>query len=691
MNSGLRPQEEGDIFALDIGTRNVVGMLCRQVGEVFRVEAHVSMCHKSRSMSDGQIEDISRTAETISAVRTELSRVTGIDLTRAAIAAAGRALVTVRHTSEREVDPSEPISDGEIRSLELEAAAAAAEGLPEGKGFFCVGHSVIRYCLDDYPIKNLSGHKGNRISADVLAAFLPETVVNGLNSAIDMCGLEPESMTLEPIAAMNLVIPPELRLINIALADIGAGTSDIAVSKDGSIFGYAMSTTAGDEITEQIVRAYLVDFDTAEKMKLSENEKIAYTDILGFEHTVSRQELYDSISESIHTLAASIAEEIRNTNGQTPAAVFLVGGGSLLDGLDVMIADELGLPHDKVAVGGRNIKRNVEIDGSDKIDPLLITPIGIGITAGGRMGYDLSSVTLNGRRIRIFDTNTLTCAELLMQSGYKANEIIARTGRGLVYTLNGERRHMRGTAGTPSQIAVNGHNVSMDYVVKPGDEILFIPAAEGTSPVVTAGELSVNSLRVHVNGREYSAGGVVCANGREVSSDYRVQMNDDITVYTVSTAEELIEELVQRGVIDDADLLDISVSGVHADPDTRLADGDDIVIGHRNAEENAAEETAEDISQDTEDVPDEAPADVPEVQDRDVIVMLNTKPVRLAGGKEHLFIELMSYADIDTKALPRGAEVYLLLNGKDAKFSDPLSDGDIVEVGWRMARYRKDV
>ena len=75
-----------------------------------------------------------------------------------------------------------------------------------------------------------------------------------------------ENLTLEPIAAINVVVPEDIRLLNIALVDIGAGTSDIAISKDGSIIAYDMVTTAGDEITEAIMQKCLCNFENAEKI-----------------------------------------------------------------------------------------------------------------------------------------------------------------------------------------------------------------------------------------------------------------------------------------------------------------------------------------------------------------------------------------------------------------------------------------
>ncbi|MBQ5311307.1 MAG: ATPase [Oscillospiraceae bacterium] len=688
-NRPLRAQSAEDIFALDIGTRNVVGMLCHSEGEAFRITDCVSMPHRHRSMSDGQIEDISRTAETISAVRNALSAKTGIDLKRASIAAAGRALVTRRTSAERLCDISEPVTDTDVRELELEAVSAATEELGAQESdvsFYCVGHSVVGYALDGYPIQNLAGHRGNHISADVLAAFLPSTVVNGLYSAMEMCGLVPESLTLEPIAAMNVIIPPELRLINIALADIGAGTADIAISRNGSIVAYAMCTTAGDEITEEIVRQFLVDFDTAEAMKTSTDDEIAYTDILGFDHTSTRDELFERVSPAVKGLAESIASEIEKANGGAPAAVFIVGGGSLVPHLDTLIADCLGMPHNRVAVGGRNIKRRIEIEGNTgALDPLLITPVGIGITAGGRAGYDFSSVTLNGRRIRIFDTKALTCAELLMQAGYRANEIIARTGRGIIFTVNGERRIVRGTSGTPAQIAVNGHPVTMEYTVKQGDEILFTPAVEGTSAKVTAGSLTeTEHFTAYVNGRAYPFGTIISVNGTQVSDGYCIQNFDEVTIMTVNTAGELAslcDDIPPEGE------REYIINGREADGGYYLSDGDRLSI--RKA---AEPKPAVHIPPPTPPTPalsevqDSTQAEEVQTEEDtsgEITVILNSAPITLPPDpKGHIFLDLMAVADIDMTDPPRNAIMILTLNGKDASFTDPLFDGDTAVIRW---------
>lgn len=101
----------------------------------------------------------------------------------------------------------------------------------EGKSvnYYCVGYSVLSYQLDGDEIGSLVDQSGLLASVEVIATFLPKVVVESLLAALNRSGLELEALTLEPIAAINVLIPPTMRRLNVALVDIGAGTSDIAI------------------------------------------------------------------------------------------------------------------------------------------------------------------------------------------------------------------------------------------------------------------------------------------------------------------------------------------------------------------------------------------------------------------------------------------------------------------------------
>lgn len=198
--------------------------------------------------------------------------------------------------------------------------------------YYCVGYSVLYFRLDGEEIGSLLDQQGEEASVEVIATFLPRVVVESLLAALKRANLEMEALTLEPIAAINVLIPPSMRRLNVALVDIGAGTSDIAITDKSTVVAYGMVPTAGDEITESLSDHYLLDFPVAEmaKRQLHTSDEVLIQDILGFDEYFPREEVIKAIYPAIENLAKSIGEEILRLNNNTPPkAVMLVGGGSL--------------------------------------------------------------------------------------------------------------------------------------------------------------------------------------------------------------------------------------------------------------------------------------------------------------------------------------------------------------------------
>ena len=334
-------------------------------------------------MIDGQIHDIHKVANSVIKVKNILEEKTGLELTEVSIAAAGRLLSTYSVKIELTFDEEKEIQKDIIKELELkgisEAQAKIKEEFQNSEiDYFSVGYSVVNYYLDDYMISKLEGHRARKIAADVLVTFLPKAVVDSLYSVMDRVGLEVTNLTLEPIAAINVAIPEELRLLNLALVDIGAGTSDIAVTKDGAVIGYGMIPIAGDEITEQIVHKYLVDFHTAEeiKFKIGKESEITFKDIMGLTHTVSTEELLEVVKGPVYRLAEEISEKVCEVNGnKKPNAIFCVGGGSQVIGLTKKISEILDIPNERVAVKGGDSLINVKYQSEFLKTPDVITPI----------------------------------------------------------------------------------------------------------------------------------------------------------------------------------------------------------------------------------------------------------------------------------------------------------------------------
>lgn len=373
------------VFGLDIGTRNVVGTVGYKLEKEFVVMAQYSTEHETRAMLDGQIHDIGRVGNTIRIVKEALEEQIGQTLTSVCIAAAGRVLKTVTTNMERVYDTESVVSAEDVHTLELLGIEKAQSVLKEENDtnykFYCVGYSVMKYYLNDEIFSSLEGHKAEKIAEDIIVTFLPEDVIDGLYAAVALADLTVSNLTLEPIAAIDIAIPENFRMLNIALVDIGAGTSDISITRDGSIIAYGMIPLAGDEITELIAQNYLVDFQTAEAMKLAstEEEEVVYTDIMQLRHTIPSTEIWELIEDMVDTISTDIADKIIELNGnQSVKAVFIVGGGGKIHGFDAMLAEKLKLPYERVALRGEEVLQEVTFEQPEiKKDPLIVTPIGI--------------------------------------------------------------------------------------------------------------------------------------------------------------------------------------------------------------------------------------------------------------------------------------------------------------------------
>lgn len=688
------------VFSLDIGTRTVVGVVGEMVDGIYHIIDFESVPHTKRAMSDGQIEEIDEVARIVKIVKSRLEERLNMSLSHVAIAAAGRALKTQKVTIEADIPNDEPITEETAKAFEMEAISKAQALIDSQQkaddiiAFYCVGHSVMQYRIDNYPMQSIVGHKGKKVSLDLIAAFLPSGVVESLYAVVEKNKLTVSSLTLEPIAAMNVIIPPEVRLINIALVDIGAGTSDIAVSRDGSIVAYAMATTAGDEITEEIIKKYLVDFDTAEEMKLSccENE-ITYKDILGLEHTVTSKDLCESLFPAVDVLAETIAQNIFTVNGEAPSAIFLVGGGSLIKDLPKIVAKKLDIPEARVAVGGNSFIKIVATGDTDMKGPEYVTPIGIGLTSVIQGGYDFSSIMLNDKKFRVFDTKNLTVLDVLMIGGFKTRQIIGRTGTNLTFRLNGQEMLFKGEVSTPAEITLNDKPTTVNAMVSHGDSIKIIPAKSGTSAQIKVADIAgeAKTFSVVFDGVSYSAGTTVYANGTEVDSSYDIQSGDDIKVVCVSKLSDLLDMIEYKKT----DVIFQKGKAI-LNKDYFLCDGDCISVTAKLPKVTVAPEKEPVKEEPVKQVVSEPVKPViaetvrPEVKAEPVHSEVNTPPMDIVlngmlvtlpekpDSSPHIFLELLNLVDIDLKK-PNG-NLVMTINDGNAQYMSVLHENDKVNI-----------
>lgn len=543
--------EEQLVFGLDIGTRNVVGTVGYQKEEEFIVVAQYVAEHETRAMLDGQIHDIGRVGRTITKVKEELEEQIGQPLTEVCIAAAGRVLKTV--TTNIAYDfPEETVVDGEaIHTLDLLGVEKAQSILKEMNDtkykFYCVGYSVVRYYLNDEPFTSIEAHKADRISEDIIVTFLPEDVVDGLYAAVGIAGLSVANMTLEPIAAINVAIPENFRLLNIALVDIGAGTSDISVTKDGSIIAYGMIPLAGDELTEAIVQHYLVDFKTAEHIKLScgNSKEIKYKDIMLIEHTIPAEEVWELTEPVVDKMTTAVSDKIKELNGdKSVSAAFIVGGGGKIHGYTEMLAKKLGIAPERVALRGEEVLQEVTFRQPEiKKDPLLVTPIGICLNYYDQRNSFIM-VRFNGERIKLYDNNKLTIVDAALQAGFPNDDLFPKRGTPLQFMVNGVTRIVRGEPGESASVYMNDRLVNINTALEPNSEIVIEPSTQGAPASCRLEQLEENGASTMVfivNGRIVRCPRFLEVNGSIELPSYEIKEGDVVETRSFYTVGQLAE------------------------------------------------------------------------------------------------------------------------------------------------------
>ena len=535
------------IFALDIGTRSVIGIVAEQDDDgKLKIIATHRLEHTSRAMLDGQIHDVPQVAEVIIRVKNFLAEQVG-ELKSAAIAAAGRALYTM--TAEATVEVNGVITD-EVQSslnfaaVQLAQAQLTSEKKIDAKIYYCVGFSIINYELDGIRLKSLIGQRGKIAKTKVIATFLPRQVVDSMQTALTYAGLEVRALTLEPIAAINVLVPPSMRHLNIVLVDIGAGTSDVAVTKNGSVIAYGMVPLAGDEVTEAISQRFLLDFNVAEeiKRKATNGEGATFSDILGRPYDLTAEEILMPINENVGMIANAIAKTIFELNGDDPPqALLLVGGGALSPNLNKLVAEALNLPYDRVAV-----RKPDNIEGIKNIpaalqSPDAATPLGI-LKIASTDTFHFFNVTINGQETNLFHFRDLTVSDAILSAGIDYKKFNGKPGLGLVVTVDGEKKSFPGTLGTFAKIFVNDEPATLDTPIENNCRIKIEPGEDGISAQIKIDDIVAvaPSFTVSVNGKDFSVAPKLLVNG-EVSLPSRILKDgDDLNTKTKRNVGELL-------------------------------------------------------------------------------------------------------------------------------------------------------
>lgn len=667
------------LFALDIGTRTVIGTVGVIKDKKFSVLAEAMVEHEERAMIDGQIHDINLVANAVRIIKNQLEKKLNISLENVCIAAAGRFLKTVEVRYDTDVENDMEIHKDFIRSLELTTVKKAESSIineTNGK-LYCVGYSVKNYYLNGFKISNLLSHKGENASVEIIATFLPRTVVESLYSVMKIVGLTVSCLTLEPIAAIEAVIPQKLRLLNLALVDIGAGTSDIAICSNDTVTAYGMVPLAGDEITEIIAKNYLIDFNTAEKIKkkLLTNENIKYTDVLGIDNQVQPSEILNLISPLVKKIAEQVGNKIMElNNGKSPNAVFLVGGGAYTPYYKEFLAEKLNLPTQRIAIKSRESVE--ECTNHDlNLGSTGITVLGIALVSLKELGHDFIDVTLNGTVISLFNSKAHIVLDALIQAGINPKILIPKNGKNIKFVLNDVNRICFGTMGRPSEIKINGFSANIESEIKEGDSIEIKFAVDGLpgEPYIKDYVKDLNSVSFYLNNNIVNMYPMALINDNKADIGERIKENDIIRIIYPKSLGDYIKYFCENY----SENYSYYINDKNLDLNYSIKEGDKIfqrqnLTTNNEVYQNAPLPIKESAATN---------ADIKKVDTSNQLkVLVNGQPIFLRGKESYVFIDIFNFYDFDLTT-SRGS-LELLLNGNKVGYYDSLSEGDIISIKW---------
>ena len=357
------------------------------------------------------------------------------------------------------------------------------------------------------------------------------------------------------------------------------------------------------------------------------------------------------------------------------------------------------------------------IDFKDKSlpgDSLLVTPIGICLNFF-RQKNNFIFVSFNNVQYKLYDNDKLKVMDAAVQAGYANADLFPKRGAEIAYTVNGEKRVIRGETGEGALIRLNGDEASLNSPIKAGDSIEVTPSTAGAPAHLKIDELPefTESLKVIFNGSEVQIPKYAEVNGALQSGFYEVRDEDEIIMRNYVTVEQLLSFLDVKAEKDS----NIMINNVPAESDTKVYENFTVELLIDDSPHDPEEEDPYLMTDDEKaaPIPDEAPesekapkadaadtateteapdgADAvdttsgaeaePEVKTDEtaITVTVNDQSVTLSGKNGYVFVDVFDHIDFDLTK-PHGKMVVTKKNGMRAEYSEKIKDGDRLDIYW---------
>ncbi|MCC7410242.1 MAG: cell division protein FtsA [Gammaproteobacteria bacterium] len=354
----VKKTDKSLIVGLDVGTSKVVAIV-GEIGPDAEIEVIGIGSHPSRGLKKGVVVNIESTVQSIQRAVEEAELMAGCEIHSVYAGIAGSHIRSLNSHGIVAIRDTE-VTVGDVDRV-IDAARAVA--IPADQ-------KILHILPQEFVIDNQEGIRepigmsGVRLEAKVHMVTGAVSAAQNIVKCVRRCGLEVDDVILQQLASAQAVLTEDEKELGVCLADIGGGTTDIAVYVNGAIHHTAVIPIAGDQVTNDIAVALRTPTHHAEDIKIKYG--CALTQLANAEETIEvpsvgdrpprrlvRQTLAEVIEPRYEELFSLIQAELKRSGFEEliAAGVVLTGGGSRMEGA-IDLAEEVfhmpvraGLPH----------------------------------------------------------------------------------------------------------------------------------------------------------------------------------------------------------------------------------------------------------------------------------------------------------------------------------------------------------
>ncbi|MCM2349623.1 MAG: cell division protein FtsA [Bacteriovoracaceae bacterium] len=328
------------IVALDIGTTKVCTLIAHKSAKNLEILGVGS--HPSHGLKKGSVVNIEKTVESIRSSIEEAKLMAGIEeLESATIGIAGNHIYCFNSSG------VVPVKNKEIKQADVDRVIEAAKAvlIPSDREILHVIPQEFK--VDNtVGIKNPIGMCGSRLEVNVHIVTGKTPLIHNLIKCVEQAGLAANSIILQPIASSRSVLSNEEKELGVVLIDIGGGTTDVAVWKEGSLLHSQIIPLGGNHFTNDLAVALKIPHNEAERIKLTHGTVLkdtrlneTYLTVQGLSGTKPREVPLSFVSEVLGARADELFQVVRelilekNLQGAITGGFVLTGGGALIKNL----------------------------------------------------------------------------------------------------------------------------------------------------------------------------------------------------------------------------------------------------------------------------------------------------------------------------------------------------------------------